>query len=65
MRETIAKDNNNVDKIGSASNPGLRTNTLTRSQHRDRLAAKYRLPDEPAMLEELLDALYGKEPPSA
>lgn len=63
MRETIAKDNNNVDKIGSASNPGLRTNTLTRSQHRDRLAAKYR--DRPAMLEELLDTLYGKEPPSA
>lgn len=61
MRETIAKDSNNVDKIGSASNLGLRVGALTRAQHRARLAAKYR--DRPAALEELLDSLYPEKRP--
>lgn len=64
MRATIAEDGNNVDKIGSASNPGLRANTLTRAQHRARLQPKYRgkIVDTPADLEKLLDSLYGPEP---
>jgi hypothetical protein len=60
MRETIAIDPNNVDKIGSPDNPGLKAGTLTREQHRDRLAGRYQ--GRANDLEELLDSLYGPEP---
>lgn len=65
MRATIAQDSNNVDRIGSASNPGLRSGTLTRAQHRDRMAPKYRGTKDsfgtPRDLEELLDRIHGRE----
>jgi hypothetical protein len=60
MRETIAIDPNNVDKIGSPDNPGLKCGTLTREQHRERLAGRYR--GRMKDLEELLDSLYGPKP---
>ncbi len=60
MRVSIADDPNNVDKIGSPDNPGLKAGTLTRSQHREKLARQYQ--NDPAALERLLDSLYGPEP---
>ena len=66
MRAPIAEDPNNVDRIGSSSNPGLCANSLTRAQHRDRLAGRYRGGPKalgtPSDLEELLDKIYGEEP---
>jgi hypothetical protein len=61
MRVDTKTDPNNVNKIGSASNPGLKQGQLTRAQHRDRLIAKYK--GREASLEELLDTLYGKTSP--
>lgn len=64
MRVPCSEDANNVDRIGSASNPGLRSNALTREQHRDRLVAKYRgRPGDLGTaqdLEDILDRVHGR-----
>lgn len=59
MRASISEDRNNVDEIGSANDPGLRTRELTRAQHRARLVGAYRGRLEE--LEKLLDTIYGAE----
>jgi hypothetical protein len=61
MRVDIKTDPNNVDKIGSPNNPGLKQGQLTRAQHRERLIAKYK--GREVDLEELLDTLYEKPSP--
>lgn len=60
MRMPISEDRNNVDKIGSAENPGLKTGALTRAQHRERLLPKYK--GRVNLLEEFLNELYPPEP---
>lgn len=60
MRLPTSEDRNNVDKIGSAENPGLRTGTLTRAQHRERLLPKYK--GRVNILDEFLNELYPPEP---
>jgi hypothetical protein len=60
MRLPTSEDRNNVDKIGSAENPGLRTGTLTRAQHRERLLPNYK--GRVNLLEEFLNYLYPSEP---